>query len=78
MFNKLFRELAMVAVALAIGAVSSLVAFFGVAFLFAGAEGDTWVRWFFGYGSGLPILTSTLTIGVFAHRIIRKRGLRLA
>ncbi|MGO9443989.1 MAG: hypothetical protein ACLPXB_04335 [Thiobacillaceae bacterium] len=39
------RWFVVICVSGAIGAVTNVVLFFLAAFLFAGAEGDSWVRW---------------------------------
>ena len=54
-----------------IGAVTNLVLFFTIAFLFAGAEGDQWVRSYFG-GNGGYFMTVTTIIGIIVFPFIRK------
>ena len=61
----------MLPVAMGIGAVTNLVLFFTIAFLFAGAEGDQWVRFYFG-GNGGYFMTVTTIIGIIVFPFIRK------
>ena len=61
----------MLPVALGIGVVTNLVLFFTIAFLFAGAEGDQWVRFYFG-GDGVYFMTVTVIIAILALPFIRK------
>lgn len=50
----------------AIGAVANVILFFLAAFLFAGAEGDSWVRWYFGNQSLLFVsVTVLLSLAAF-------------
>ncbi len=58
-------------VAFGIGAVTNLVLFFTIAFLFAGADGDQWVRSYFG-GNGEYFMTVTVIISIIALPFIRK------
>ena len=61
-----YRWLIVICVSGALGAVTNVVLFFTVAFFFAGADGDSWVRWYFGHG-GIVFLFVTLlfTLGAF-------------
>jgi uncharacterized PurR-regulated membrane protein YhhQ (DUF165 family) len=45
---------------LMIGVVANLVLFFAIAFIFGGAEGDSWVRWYFGTANGKLFLLVSL------------------
>ena len=58
-------------VALGIGAVTNIVLFFIIAFLFAGADGDQWVRAYFG-GDGKYFMTGTSIISIVIFPFIRK------
>ena len=48
----------------AIGAVANVILFFLAAFLFAGAEGDSWVRWYFGSEGGYFVAVTVLLAGL--------------
>ena len=61
----------MIPVALGIGAVTNIVLFFGAAFLFAGADGDEWVRSYFG-GDGGYFMIGTIFIAICVLPFLRK------
>ena len=59
-----------------IGAVANVVLFFLVAFLFAGAEGDSWVRWYFG-NEGIYFVSVTVLLALAAFPFAKKFRNRL-
>ena len=73
--RQIIHTCAIVIVCLAIGAVGSIVLLFSAAFIFAGAEGDSWVRSFFGEEGFF--LVSTILLGVIAYPFIKKANLKL-
>ena len=60
----------------AVGAVANIVLFFLAAFLFAGAEGDSWVRWYFG-SNGVIFLSTTLLLSLAAFPFVKRFRTRL-
>jgi hypothetical protein len=68
---KFYRLYALVAVSLAVGAVSNLILFFVFAFLFAGPHGDKWVRWYFGSGAFLLVTGLVAVICMYKIRKLR-------
>jgi hypothetical protein len=60
----------------AIGAVANVVLFFLAAFMFAGAEGDSWVRWYFG-NEGLYFVSVTVLLALAAFPFAKKFRNRL-
>jgi hypothetical protein len=60
----------------AIGAVANVALFFLVAFLFAGAEGDSWVRWYFG-NDGVYFVSVTVLLALAAFPFAKKFRNRL-
>lgn len=63
--------LVLVCVSGAIGAVINVILFFLIAFVFAGAEGDSWVRWYFGDG-GIAFLFVTVMLMFFFFPFIKR------
>lgn len=55
----------------AIGAVANVILFFLAAFLFAGAEGDSWVRWYFG-NQGLFFVSVTVLLSLAAFPFVKQ------
>ena len=55
----------------AIGAVANVILFFLAAFLFAGAEGDTWIRWYFG-NQGLFFVSVTVLLSLAAFPFVKQ------
>lgn len=66
-----------IVVSLAAGAVANFILFFGTAFLFAGANGDTWVRWYFETGDGKLFLGVTFLLALPAIPYARKMNIVL-
>jgi hypothetical protein len=64
-------------VALSIGAVTNIVLFFTVAFLFAGADGGQWVRSYFG-GDGEYFMAGTSIIAIVVFPFIIKLNIVLS
>ena len=60
----------------AIGAVANVVLFFLLAFLFAGAEGDSWVRWYFGSEGGYFVAVTVL-LALLAFPFVKRFRYRL-
>ena len=60
----------------AIGAVANVVLFFLAAFMFAGAEGDSWVRWYFG-NEGVYFVLVTVLLALAAFPFAKKFHNRL-
>jgi hypothetical protein len=60
----------------AIGAVVNVVLFFLLAFLFAGSEGDAWVRWYFG-NEGVYFVSVTVLLALAAFPFTKKFRNRL-
>lgn len=60
----------------AIGAVANVILFFLAAFLFAGAEGDSWVRWYFG-NEGVYFVSVTVLLALAAFPFAKKFRNRL-
>ena len=58
--------------AVGIGAITNLVGFFFIAFLFAGADGDVWVRTYFGTANGAYFMVVTLIIAVIVFPLTIK------
>lgn len=57
--------------AMAVGAVLNIILLFGSAFLFAGADGDKWVRFYFG-GDGVYFLSGVLLVACCVYPLTRK------
>lgn len=55
----------------AIGAVANVILFFLAAFLFAGAEGDSWVRWYFG-NQDLFFVSVTVLLSLAAFPFVKQ------
>jgi hypothetical protein len=53
-----------IVVSLAAGTVVNIVLFFGAAFLFAGANGDTWLRWYFESKDGLYFVLVSMLLAL--------------
>ena len=70
-FANAYRWLTVVCVSGAAGAIASIVLFFMAAFLFAGAEGDSWVRWYFG-GNGVAFLSATLISSLVVFPFVKR------
>lgn len=64
-FIKAYRWLMIICVSGVVGAVLNVVLFFLVAFLFAGADGDSWVRWYFGNVVVFLIVTALFSLVAF-------------
>jgi len=60
----------------AIGAVANVILFFLVAFLFAGTEGDSWVRWYFG-SEGIYFVAVTVLLALMAFPFVKRFRYRL-
>ncbi len=60
----------------AIGATANVILFFLAAFLFAGAEGDSWVRWYFG-NNGVYFVAVTVLLGSLAFPFVKQLRYRL-
>jgi hypothetical protein len=73
-FVKIFYT---IPVALCLGAVINFVLFFTIAFLFAGADGDKWVRSYFG-GDGEYFLTGAFFISIVAFPFLIKLNIVLS
>ena len=71
-----YRWFMVICVSGAAGAVANIVLFFLTAFLFAGAEGDSWVRWYFG-GNGLFFLSTTFVLSLVAFPFVKRLRMRL-
>jgi len=65
-----YRWLVVACVSGALGAVANLALFFLTAFLFAGADGDSWVKWYFGHG-GVIFITVTLLLSLVAFSFVK-------
>ena len=55
----------------AIGAVANVTLFFLAAVLFAGTEGDSWVRWYFG-NQGLFFVSVTVLLSLAAFPFVKQ------
>lgn len=66
----IYRWLVVVSVSGAMGAVSNIALFFLAAFLFAGADGDSWVKWYFGHG-GVFFILVTLLLALVAFPFVK-------
>jgi len=75
-FSEVYRWFMVVCISGVVGAVASIVLFFLAAFLFAGAEGDSWVRWYFG-GNGIFFLSATLALSIIAFPFVKHFRMRL-
>ena len=53
-----------IVVSIAAVAVTNIILFFGAAFLFAGANGDMWVKWYFGSKDGLYFVLVSMLLAV--------------
>jgi hypothetical protein len=62
---------------LMIGVVANVVIFFGLAFLFAGARGDSWVRWYFGTADGLLFVFVSVLIALPTVSFTRKMNIAI-
>jgi hypothetical protein len=60
----------------AAGAVANVVLFFLVVFLFAEAEGDSWIRWYFG-DNGIIIVSTTFVLSLVAFPFVKRLRMRL-
>lgn len=75
-FLEAYRWSMVVCVSGAVGAVANIVLFFLAAFLFAGSEGDSWERWYFG-GNGGIFLSVTLVLSLVAFPFVKRLRTRL-
>jgi len=57
--------------ALAVGAVLNLIMLFLLAFLFAGSDGDKWVRFYFG-SDGVYFVSGVVVVACCAYPFTRK------
>ena len=69
---KLYRYFVIACVCTAFGAVANLLLILLVAFIFAGAEGNTWIRWYFEAGNGLLFFIMSIIIGSFVFPYAKK------
>jgi hypothetical protein len=60
----------------AIGAVANVILFFLAAFLFAGTNGDSWVRWYFG-SEGIYFVAVTVLLALLAFPFVKRFRYRL-
>ena len=74
--TKMFRAFALIIVCMAIGTVSALILLFLSAFMFAGADGDAWIRWFFA-GDGYRFITGAILLGAVAFPFVKRVNLKL-
>jgi hypothetical protein len=74
--TKIYRAFVLLLVCMAIGAVGALILLFLSAFLFAGANGDAWVRWFFA-GGGHRFITAALALAAIAFPFVQRAKLKL-
>ena len=74
-FIKAYRWLMVVSVSGAVGAVSNLVLFFLAALLFAGADGVSWVKWYF--GNWVVFILVTIVLSIVALPFIKRLSVRL-
>lgn len=58
-----------------LGTVTNLVLFFLIAFLFAGGDGDKWVRFYFEGGDGAYFLTSSIVLALCYFPITKKMNI---
>ena len=61
-----------IVVSLAAGAVTNIILFFGAAFLFAGANCDMWVKWYFGSKDGLYFFLVSVLLAVLVVPYAKK------
>jgi len=60
----------------AVGAMANVILFFLAVFLFAGAEGDSWVRWYFG-NDGVYFVVITIFLASLAFPFVKQFRYRL-
>jgi len=70
------RWFMVICVCAAIGAIANAFLFFLAAFLFAGAEGDSWVRWYFG-NDGVYFVVATVLLACLAFPFVKQFRYRL-
>jgi len=63
---------------MAAGAVLNIILLFGSAFLFAGADGDVWVRWYFGTNDGIYFIIGTILLSLLVIPLARKLNIVLS
>jgi hypothetical protein len=59
-------------VSVAMGAIANLILLFAVAFLFAGENGNEWVKWYFGYKGGLYFILGTVLLTFLFFPLARR------
>lgn len=69
---KLNRWIRIVAVCGAIGVVTNLLVFLLVTFLFAGPNGDIWVKWYFESHDGGYFLFATVLLALLPAPWVRR------
>jgi uncharacterized RDD family membrane protein YckC len=71
-FKDVYRWLMVACVSGAAGAVTNIVLFFLAVLLFAGNEGDSWERWYFGSGNGVIFLSVTIVFSLVAFPFFKR------
>ena len=69
-FSSLIQWIMVTCVSMAAGAVANIVLFFVAAFLFAGPEGGSWVRSYF--GNGVLFLLVTIMLAAVAFPLVKR------
>ena len=67
----IYRYFIIVCVCTAIGAVSNLLLILLIAFLFAGSEGESWLKWYFEFGNGLLFFFISVLLGTLSFPYIK-------
>jgi hypothetical protein len=65
-----YRWLIIACVSGAMGAIANVALLFLTTFLFAGADGDSWVKWYFGY-DGAIFISVTLLLSLVAFPFVK-------
>jgi hypothetical protein len=68
-FDLWYRRLIICA---AMGAVVNIILLFVVALLFAGANGNEWVKWYLGYKNGLFFMLGTALLAFLFFPLVRR------
>ncbi len=68
-FNLFFTRFV---VSFAMGAIANLIILFVIAFLFAGADGNEWIKWYLGYKNGLFFMLGTILLAFLFSPLVRR------
>lgn len=78
MNNQLYKPTRLfyaVIAAMGLGTVTNLVLFFLIAFMFAGGNGDKWVRFYFGGGNGAYFMIASIILALCYFPITKKMNI---